>query len=364
LFYPPESFYKDNGIELVLGRKVSHVLPKKNRVVCEDKTNFDYDVLLIATGARPRIPEIKGIRKAGVFGFRTLQDVKEIQSLLPVVKCVCVMGGGLVGIAAASALRRRAMEVKVVVSSSSILSRVFDPGSSALIQKRLEDNGIEFVIRQDVSEIIGEGDIKAVKLSSGKIFAASLVVAGKGVEPNIGAAQESGIQINTGIPVDAFMRTNIGNIYAAGDVCESPCCAGEGTPARSFWADAVEQGAVAGENMAGGAAAYERSIRMSSLEFFGLQAVSMGTYELPGNPSGFEELNSSDPGRGFYRRIIFKDNMLAGAVLTGNIEAGTVFLRLMKEKADVSSIKERLLAEDFVYPGGSGPLAEKEQTHV
>ncbi|MDD2702741.1 MAG: FAD-dependent oxidoreductase, partial [Candidatus Omnitrophica bacterium] len=103
LVYRPESFYKENNIGLVLNKKVNRVSPKKNRVICEDKSQFDYDVLLIASGARPRMPEIKGVKKNGVFGFRTLKDVKAIQNILPVVKCACVLGGGLAGVNAAYA---------------------------------------------------------------------------------------------------------------------------------------------------------------------------------------------------------------------------------------------------------------------
>jgi nitrite reductase (NADH) large subunit len=364
VMYRPESFYKENNINLVLNKKVSRVLPKKNRITCEDKTQFNYDVLLIATGAHPKIPEIKGIKKNGVFGFRTLQDVKDIQGLLPVAKCACVLGGGLVGIKAAYALKKRNLEVKVVVSSKQIMSQVFDYDSALLIQKRLEENGIEFITQQDAAEIIGEGDIKAVKLTSGKIFACSLVVVGKGVEPNIEIAQESEIKIDTGILADASMRTNIENIYTAGDVCESYDLT-SGKPAlNALWTVAVEQGKTAGENMAGGKIAYDGSLGMNATEFFGLPVVSLGMHKLPADAAGFEELKSFDPRSGVYRRVLLKDNLLKGAILTGNINAGGIFLRLMREKIDVSSIKEVLLDEGFGYPAIKDLVKEKEIMYV
>ncbi|MBU1090585.1 MAG: FAD-dependent oxidoreductase, partial [Candidatus Omnitrophica bacterium] len=73
----PKEFYTENNIELLLNTKVSKVEPKKNRIICEDKINLSYDALLIATGASPKIPEITGIKKKGVFGFRTIKDAKE-----------------------------------------------------------------------------------------------------------------------------------------------------------------------------------------------------------------------------------------------------------------------------------------------
>ncbi|MDD2702742.1 MAG: FAD-dependent oxidoreductase, partial [Candidatus Omnitrophica bacterium] len=238
------------------------------------------------------------------------------------------------------------LEVKAVVSSKHILPRVFDSGSALLIREKMEANGVEFILEQDAVEIIGEGDIKAVKLASGKIFASSLVVVCKGAEPNIEFTQESGIETGIGIRVDASLRTNIENIYAAGDVCGS--CAGSAV--YGLWPVAVGQGAAAGENMSGGAAVFESPPAMNSVEFFGLPAVSLGIRDIPDGAAGFEELKSSGPGGSFYRKIVIKDNRLAGAVLVGNTDAGGVFGKMMKENIDVSAIKEKLLEENFGCP--------------
>ncbi len=105
IWYRTAQFYKENKIELFLNKKVIRIDPKKNRVICEDKTQFDYDALLIATGSSAKFPETKGIKKKAVFGFRTLKDIKAIEGLLPITKSVCVLGGGLIGLKAAYALR-------------------------------------------------------------------------------------------------------------------------------------------------------------------------------------------------------------------------------------------------------------------
>jgi nitrite reductase (NADH) large subunit len=106
IIYRPESFYKENNVELQLNKKVIRIEPKNNRVTCEDKTRVSYDSLLIATGASPKFPETPGIKKRGVFGFRTLKDVKDIEGLVPVTKSACVLGGGLIGLKAAYALKK------------------------------------------------------------------------------------------------------------------------------------------------------------------------------------------------------------------------------------------------------------------
>ncbi|MEK7226803.1 MAG: FAD-dependent oxidoreductase, partial [Bacteroidota bacterium] len=121
LLYRKENFYQENNIELLLNKKVSRVDPKKNRVVCEDKFQISYDQLLIATGASPKFPEIQGIKKKGVFGLRTIKDAKEIDGLLAVTRAAAVLGGGLVGLKAACALKKRDVDVKVVIKSGQVL---------------------------------------------------------------------------------------------------------------------------------------------------------------------------------------------------------------------------------------------------
>jgi len=247
----PKEFYTENNIELLLNKKVSKVDPKKNRIVFEDKTNLTYDALLIATGGSPKFPDTPGIKKRGVFGFRTIKDAKEIEGLLPVTKTACVLGGGLIGLKAAYALKKRNIDVKVIIKSQQVLSQMLDFEAAAFVQKRLEEHGIEVILGQDVTEVIGEGDIRAVKLDSGKAIGCSLVIIGKGVAANTGLVKETEIKINEGIIANNLLQTNIANIYTAGDVCESYDLTLGKLSMNALWPIAVEQGKISGSNMAG-----------------------------------------------------------------------------------------------------------------
>ena len=359
-----ENFYKENNIELILNKKVSRVDPKKNRVVCEDKTQISYDQLLIATGSRSRFPETQGIKKRGVFGLRTIKDAKEIDGLLPVTKVVTILGGGLIGLKAAYALKKRNVDVKVVIKSGQVLSQMLDCEAATLVQKRLEENGIEIVLGQDVKEIIGEGDIKAVKLDSGKTLASSLIIVGKGVQPNIDLVKESEIKFNTGIMVNQFLQTNIPNIYASGDVAESFDLITGKPVIHALWPIAVQQGKIAGANMAGSQIIYEGSLGVNSLEFFGLPTVSLGRFKKENSETSLEELKRSDAKLKVYKKLILKDNFLLGALLVGDIRASGVFLRLIKEKINVSTIKDKLLEENFGFPDLLDLVKDKENIYV
>jgi len=364
ILYRPESFYQENNIELLLNKKVIRVDPKKNRVLCLDKSQIDYDSLLIATGSKPKFPDIPGIKKEQVFGFRTITDAKAIEALLPVTKTICVLGAGLIGLKAAYALRKRNIEVKVIIKSRQILSQMLDSDAAGLIQKKMEENGIDLVFGQDVVEIIGNGDIKAVKLDSNKVLGCSMVIVGKGVQPNIQLAQETDIKIDEGIITDNLLRTSCPNIYAAGDVAESFDVTAGKPAVNALWPIAVEQGKIAGANMAGDKLNYEGSVGMNTIEFFGLAAVSLGIYKIKDGEAGYEELKFLDSKSGIYKKLILKDNILVGAILAGDIKNSGVFLRLIRERVNASSLKEKLLAENFAYPDIMGLVKEKEKLYI
>lgn len=361
IFYRPEKFYKENNVELILNKKVAGVTPKKNRIVLEDKKQLGYDYLLIATGASAKFPEIKGIKKKGVFGFRTLKDVKDIAGLLPVTKTACVLGGGLIGLKAAYALKKRNIEVKVVVKSKQVLSQVLDLEAANFVQKKLEENGIEIILGQDVCEVIGDTEIKAVKLDSGKAIAASLIIAAKGVWPNIDLVKDTEIKVNQGIVANELLQTSVPNIYTAGDCAESFDLALGEFSVNALWPVAVEQGRIAGANMAGEAVGYGGSLGMNSLEFFGLPTVSLGLFK-PKDSREYEEIKTT--GTGVYKKLVLKDNRLVGAVLVRDIKNSGIFLRLIKEKINILPFKDKLLQENFSYADIMGYVKEKERIYV
>lgn len=363
LSYRSSEFYKDYNVELILKKKVTRIDPKKGRVICEDKTQLNYDSLLIATGASPKFPDIKGIKKKGVFGFRTLKDAQDIEGLLPITKTACILGGGLIGLKAAYALRKRNIEVKVIIKSNQVLSQILDFEAASFVQRRLEENGIELILGQDVTEVIGNGDVKAVKLESGKVIATALVVVGKSVSPNVDLIKDTNIKVNEGIVADAHLQSSISNIYTAGDVCESFDIT-LGKPAvNALWPIAVEQGKAAGANMRGESTNYEGSIGMNSTDFFGLPIVSMGMSKV--RPvEGIEEIKISNVKQGLYKKVVLKNGILLGAIFVGDIQNSGVYLRLIREKVNVTPIKEKLLAEGFGYPDIIDLIKEKEKMYV
>ena len=363
LIYRPKKFYQENDIELLLNKKVTQVIPKKNQLLLEDKTRIDYDVLLLASGSSPKFPEgIKGIQKKGVFGFRTIEDARGMLELVPIAHTACILGGGLIGLKAAYGLKKRNLEVKVIVRSPQVLSQVLDKESALLFGKRLGEHGIEILSGSDVQEVIGNGDCKAVKLDSGKVIAANLVVVGKGVKPNTELIQDSGIRFEEGVLVDEYMKTNIQNIYAAGDIAQAYDAILEEAAVNALWPNAVEQGIIAAENILGKNKKYAGSIGMNSVEFFGLPVISFGITRPAGD--GYEEILSRDLRQNIYKKVVLKNNVIKGAIFVNKIENIGVLLKLARSKADVSSIKGKLLDPDFNFAVTKDLLYDKEEFYI
>lgn len=363
LVYRPDTFYKQNNLNLVLGKKVVKVEPKKNKIMLEDKNSIGYDALLIATGASAKFPpELKGSKKRGVFGLRTIGQTKEILNLLPMSSSSCVLGGGLIGLKAAYGLHKRKQELKVVVRSRFILSQMLDERGSSLLMKRFQAAGIEIMTGRDIVEIVGNGDLRAVKLDSGKVFACSILVVGKGVKPNIDLIKDTQVKTDKGILVDEYMKTNIPNIFAAGDVAQTFDIAYKNSAVNALWPNAVEQGRVAGLNMAAGAVKYDGSMVMNSVEFFNLPVISMGITRPKGE--GFEELIFSDDKRDIYKKFVLENNHLVGMIAVGDINNCGVFLRLIKEGTDISSIKRELACETFNYAKVLDLVKQKDEVFI
>ena len=167
---------------------------------------------------------------------------------------------------------------------------------------------------------------------------ADLVITATGIRPNVELAQAAGLETATGILVDDRMRTSDPHIYAAGDVAESrDFCTGERV-VHGIWPTAVDQGRVAGLNMAGVPVTYPGSLSMNTLEVLRLPLASMGLFK----GDGLEIQEYRDPARGVYRKLAFRDGRLSGAVLIGALEDVGLLQAMIRQQADLTRWKGSL----------------------
>ena len=345
--FKKRNFFQANDVEALLGVRAETIDTKASSVKASGKQKIAYDKLLIATGSRSKMLEIPGVEKDGVFALRTIKDARGIEATLKRTRTAVVLGGGLIGLRAAYALNSRGVIVKVVVKSSQILSQIVDAQAAAMVQGRVEQKGITIMKGLQAREIRGKEKVQGVSLDDGKTVECELVIIGKGVEPNINLARDAGVETGYGIRANDFLETSAKGIYAAGDVAETKDITSGEVALNAIWPCAVEQGTIAGRNMAGEPLSYDGSMAMNSIEFFGLPVISMGITR-PKSPD-YEQLSALSEKRGYYRKVVLKDGIIKGFISAGSIEHSGVYNVLIKNRVNVSSIKEVLLDEHFNY---------------
>ncbi len=328
------------GVELLGGREVVGIDPRRREVAVSTGRAFPFDRLLVASGASPVRPEVEGADLPFVFTVRQLSDVRRMRERVEKGRRAVIAGGGLVSMRVGEALHGLGMEITFVISSDRVLSRILDRPASAIVERALAERGIEVIKGDEIVQIV-EGE---ARLRSGRRRECTLVVFGKGVRPNVGFLEDSGIEVRQGIIVDERQQTNVEGVYAAGDVAETLDIAYGERRINALWPVAREQGHIAALNMAGVPATYEGSVARNTLEVFGLPIFTAGM----GREEGPEVLR--DQGRGFYRKLVLDKGVLKGVIFVGQMANEGLYLFLIKRKMDVSSFARPLLKNTFGYP--------------
>lgn len=223
--------FKASGIDVFLETKIDKILPKQRQVLACGKDKawlIDYDRLIIATGARPFIPNIKGVNDFdNIYTLRKIEDGINIRNKMLNSKKVVIIGSGFIGLELLEAFVKNGLEVVVLEKGNHIISS-FDADMSLLIRERLEsipDRNFQIQTGEIVSEVTGtNGLADTVKTLSGKEFKTDFVVICAGIIPNSELAKNAGLEIGESgaIKVNKLMQTSEPNIYACGDCCEEP----------------------------------------------------------------------------------------------------------------------------------------------
>ncbi len=307
---------------------------------------YPYDKLLIATGGYAVKPAIKGVESKGVFVLRTLDDAKEIEPLAqPGAKAV-VIGGGFVSLKAAYALLERGVQVTCIISSGHILSRMLDESSADDLAAFLIEHGLKVEYHSDVKEIIPkDGRVDSVLLTDGRQIPADFMIIGKGVLPNIGFLAGSGLEADDAIKTNVFLRTNLENVYAAGDCINSFDLVEKAYRNNALWPNAAEQGKFAGDNMSGKKTPYHGSIAMNAATFFGRALIGGGMIQKEA-ADGFEVALYSH-GDTVRRRLVFRDDVLVGFYLVGDIGKAGILTHYIRTGLHLGKVKKDLLEGKF-----------------
>jgi len=329
-------WYGDQRIDLKLKTLIAGADPNEKVVFTEDKQRLSYDSLLIATGSHSFIPPIKGSEKEGVFALRNIQDARDISVWAKDIEDVVLIGGGLLGLEAGSALLKLGKKVTVVEFFPRLLPRQLDVDGAQRLQKIMEKMGFSFRLGARTQEISGNDQVTAVLLEGGESIPSKMVIISAGVRPNLELAEPLGLENDKGIKVDEYLRTNQTDIYAAGDVAEF-----RGMP-YGIWPAAMEQGQIAGTNMAGGNLVYKGTTMANSLKVVGVDLASAGNIDAENEKES--RVVTDDK---VYKKIVIEKNQIVGCIMLGDTKAFNKITKAMSEKKDISQVKDQILSEGF-----------------
>jgi nitrite reductase (NADH) large subunit len=341
-------FYEDLRITAVLGNRVARIDVDQKRVMTQNGASLRFDRLLIATGADPRPIKADGLNLKNIFFMRTEAHVRNMLAVIPQSKRALILGGGLVGFKAAYGLLQRGLDVTMLITSGYPLSMQVDETAGKLILDELRDHGLEVRVGISVEAFEGNGSVTGAALSDGSRMFCDLVVVGKGVLPALSFVPRDKIDIDLGILVNENMETSAAGIFAAGDVAESVDISRKTRWVNAIWPEAVTQGRIAGTNMAGRPVRYKGSLSRNVLRIFNLDVMTIGLVNPP-DTSDYEVICAGEPRHRTYRKLVFRKNILTGAVLINAIEQGGVFLGLIQNEIPLNVPNRALSQPSFNF---------------
>ncbi|OYX15300.1 MAG: assimilatory nitrite reductase large subunit [Rhizobiales bacterium 32-66-8] len=321
------------GVTLIYGTPVATLDRADRAVVLTDGRRIAYARLVLATGSHPiRLP-LPGAHLPGVTAFRDLAHVSTLLAAARPGTRAVVIGGGLLGLEAASGLAGAGAQTTLVHLPDRLMERQLDAPAAAMLRRAVEARGIEVLLGASSQAITGADHVTGLQLADGRVIPADVVVMACGVRPNADLARAAGLACNRGVLVDDGLATEDPAIFALGE------CAEHRGQTYGLVAPAYAQARVLAANLAGGDAHYCGSVISTNLKVSGVHVFSAG--DITGGPD-CEDMTLSDRGLGLYRRLILRDGMLVGAVLYGDTADGLYYLDLITNRTPIAALRAEL----------------------
>ena len=328
----PHEWYAEHGVALVTGQPACALDAAQRTVTLGNGEVLGFDRLVLATGSDAiRLP-LPGRDLAGVMTFRSLADIAGLEQAASEGLPAVVIGGGLLGIEAAYGLARRGVPVTLVHLMDRLLERQLDAEGARLLAAAIEAKGVRVLLGAETAAIRGGSAVETVELKDGRVLPCGLVVMAVGIRSNTALAPSGGLQVKRGIVVDDGMQTSASGIYAIGECAEHRgVCYGLVEPC-------YEQARVAAAAIAGEPVRYAGSVLATNLKVSGVSVFSAGDFE----GVGAEAIVVRDAGVGSYRKLVVREERLAGVVLVGDTAEALWYADLIRAGTPVSALREAL----------------------
>lgn len=268
-----------------------------------------YSRLILATGSRPHIPDIPGIRLPGVYAFRDARDAQALLARRVRSRKTVVLGGGLLGLEAARAMQRFNTEVCVIEHYSRLMMRQLDDDAAGYLERTVRAMGIAIILGDGVKSVLGGNAVSGIQLRSGREIECDTLIVATGIAPNVVLARAAGLHVNRGIRVNDALQTSDAGIYAVGE------CAEHRDTVYGIVAPGLEQAAVAAHTATGGSAVYAGSTLATRLKVVNLPVFSMGIVTPEATPDFSRTITYRN--KTVYRKLVTHRGRLIGGIVIG-----------------------------------------------
>jgi nitrite reductase (NADH) large subunit len=307
-------WYAENGVELHIGDRADVIDREARRVTSQKGLTIPYDHLALATGSIPFVPPIPGIDKAGVFVYRTIEDLERIIAYAPKAKRCAVLGGGLLGLEAAKAVFDLGLEANVIEYNGRLMPRQIDDAGSRVLVGKIESLGVRVHLNRGAKQIHGNGLVESLEFQDGSRLDVDMIVVSTGIRPRDELARQTGLEVGPrgGIVVDDQLRTSDPNISAIGE------CALHGGMVYGLVAPGYDMAETLASVLTGGEKRFNGADLSTKLKLMGVDVASFGDYEA--GPERATPLHFENPFGGEYKKLIFSRDgkKLLGGILVGD----------------------------------------------
>jgi len=310
-------------VTALLGKKATRLDTTANTLTLDDGATVEYDDCLIATGSRAVKPPIPGADGPGVSCFWTLDEARAAIAGIASGSRVVMIGAGFIAFTILNSILARGARLTIVEVAPRILPRMVDAECAAIVEAWLAKHGVAVRTGATVTAIEDVKGKRTIRFAKGEPLTADMVIMATGIRTNLEWLAGSGIETvdggQGGILVDDHLRTNVRNVYAAGDVARGRNRVTGAMEVHAIEPTAQEHGRVVGANMAGRDVAYRGSLIMNIVEVAHLDVASFGQWE----DAGADVYRAVQPDRSAYRKLLFHGGRLTGAMICG--QAGDVW---------------------------------------
>ncbi|NER16309.1 nitrate reductase [Spongiivirga citrea] len=335
------------GVYLHAGLGITNIDSEKKLVTDSDGKQHSYDLLIMATGSRAFVPSDVQMQQPGRFTMRERGDADQLrhylkQTDLPAEKQhVVIVGGGLLGLELAAALKKININISIVQRAPRLMERQLDRVASNLLAEDVAERGINVYFDNEVSTVFEEKETKhslLVNLKTGRTIQCNAIVYAIGTRPNIELAKQSNIKTRRGVLVNSYLQSSDPSIFALGEIAEF------NNALFGITSAAEQQADIAANYILGDyGSIYNGSVLMNILKFENLDLCSIGMVNTPKDDNSYEEIILMDVSKRFYKKCIVQDDTLKGVILMGDKNEFAEFKRLIEEEIELSEKRDELL---------------------